>query len=812
MVGTPDAAAELMELGKAEAVGAVDDDGVRRGYVDTALDDGGAHQDVEALVIEVEHHALELALRHLAVGDAHPRIRQQLRELPCHALDAVHVVVQEVDLAAAVELTQAGLLDQGVVPLADEGLYRQPPCRWRGDNGQVPHARQGHVQGARDRRRGEGENVDAGAQALELLLLAHAEAVLLVEDHQPEVVIAHRGLEQLVGADDDVHLAGGEIGEHGVLLLLRAETREQLDTHGPVGETVAEVLVVLLGEEGGGHHHRHLMPLLDANEGRAHRDLGLAEADIATHDPVHRLFRGEVVDHGRDRALLVRGLLEGKLLGETPVILRIVVIGVAAAGGAPGVDIEELGGDIAGTLRGLAPGAVPLLAAEPVERGVLGIQSRVARDQVQRGHRDVELVPAGVLQGEELGVHATDVERLQPDIAADAVILVDHRRTDTEIGEVADDRVRVPLRTLASAPLAGPLGEQRRLRDQGDPRLRQAEAALQRTGGDRAGGISGHERRPVRDRRHAQVGLLQALHEALPPARGLGEEQHAPRLIGEQRLQRRQRPGRRRLGAQVRQSRHRVTDAAAVRPLRRLLVQIDLGQGVEPLAQLVRAQVKRLRRQQRALAVVATLLVTLADLRPVAVQGLVQPGHPDRDAALGEVIEQRRRLLEEQRQVVLHAVGQVAFADLPVDHAVGGIAGETGAPVASKAPDTLLAGGELPRRQQRHLGHTLAAALGLRIEAPDGLDLVVEEVHAQRAVRAHREEIEYRAAHRELAVLHDLGDAAVARPLQALAHRLQREPVPLREEERGGLQEARRRDALHQRRPRHDEHAAAHRG
>jgi hypothetical protein len=50
VVGAPDPAAQLVQLGQAEAVGAVDDDGVGGGDVDAGLDDGGAQQQVGALL------------------------------------------------------------------------------------------------------------------------------------------------------------------------------------------------------------------------------------------------------------------------------------------------------------------------------------------------------------------------------------------------------------------------------------------------------------------------------------------------------------------------------------------------------------------------------------------------------------------------------------------------------------------------------------------------------------------------------------------------------------------------------------------
>ena len=52
------------------------------------------------------------------------------------------------------------------------------------------------------------------------------------------------------------------------------------------------------------------MPGHRRDEGGAQRDLGLAEADIADDQPVHRLARGEIVEHVVDRAILIVGFLD----------------------------------------------------------------------------------------------------------------------------------------------------------------------------------------------------------------------------------------------------------------------------------------------------------------------------------------------------------------------------------------------------------------------------------------------------------------------------------------------------------------------
>ena len=73
---------------------------------------------------------------------------------------------------------------------------------------------------------------------------------------------------------------------------------------------------MLLGEQGGRHQQRHLSSRLHGDEGGAQRDLGLPEADVAADHAIHRLARGQVLEHGVDRALLVGRFLEREARGE----------------------------------------------------------------------------------------------------------------------------------------------------------------------------------------------------------------------------------------------------------------------------------------------------------------------------------------------------------------------------------------------------------------------------------------------------------------------------------------------------------------
>ena len=73
-----------------------------------------------------------------------------------------------------------------------------------------------------------------------------------------------------------------------------------------------------------------------------------------------------------------------------------------------------------------------------MQRGQRVVAAGVAGDQVQVGHRHVELGLLGVFQHEEFGGLILDFQRRQAQIAADAVVDVHHRRAFAQLGQVLD--------------------------------------------------------------------------------------------------------------------------------------------------------------------------------------------------------------------------------------------------------------------------------------------------------------------------------------------------------------------------------------
>ena len=225
-----------------------------------------------------------------------------------HLLDGLDAVVEEEDLAAALQFAADGVADDALVVGADGGGDRDPVRRRGVDGGHVARAHQRHVERARDRRGGEGEHIDLAEEFLELLLVRHAEALLLVDDDEAEILEAHVAGDQAVGADDDVDRAVGEACDGVADFGRRAEAVEQIDADRVVGHALAEGAPVLLGEHGGGHEDGDLLAAGDGLERGADGDLGFAEADIAADQAVHRARGFHVALGLLDRAALVGGL------------------------------------------------------------------------------------------------------------------------------------------------------------------------------------------------------------------------------------------------------------------------------------------------------------------------------------------------------------------------------------------------------------------------------------------------------------------------------------------------------------------------
>ena len=390
----------------------------------------------------------------------------------------------------------------------DEGLDGDAVAGRGAQEREVARAGEGEVERAGDGGGAHGEDVDEGAEAFEALFVGDAEALLLVDDEQAEILEGDVLGEEGVGADEDVHLALGGGGAGLLALAAGAEAREHLDAHGEVGHAVAEGGEVLLGEDGGGGEEGHLLVVGDGDEGRAHGDLGLAIAGVAAEEAVHGGGRGHVALDLGDDARLVGRLLPGEEsleLGDPGVG---EVEGEAGHHAAAGLGLEEAGGEILDAALGGLLLAAPAFAVERVELDLAAVRADVAREEVRVGGGHVEARAAGVFQGEDLGAAAVDLDFVQPQEAADAVLQVHHQLAGLHVEGIFQALPRDGFGAGRGAPGAG----------------RRVEVALRR-----------HRQPEVRQREPLGEALRQELHlrvrrqfagQQLPRGGALGADEH----------------------------------------------------------------------------------------------------------------------------------------------------------------------------------------------------------------------------------------------------------------------------------------------
>ncbi len=135
-----------------------------------------------------------------------------------------------------------------------------------------------------------------------------------------------------------------------------------------------------------------------------------------------------------------------------------------------------------------------------------------------------------------------------------------------------------------------------------------------------------------------------------------------------------------------------------------------------------------------------------------------------------QVIEQRRGFLEEQRYVVLDAGRCDAAAQVLENRAAPEVHVEALAKARLEACDFFFLQREFTGGQQAHRLDFVDGALGVRIEGAQRFDFIVEQVDPKRQFAAHREQIDQRPAHGELAMFVDRVHIPVAAGFQARTH------------------------------------------
>jgi len=148
--------------------------------------------------------------------------------------------------------------------------------------------------------------------------LAHAEAVLLVHDHEPERVELQIAFQERVRAEEERRLPQRHRHEEPGPLLLRRSGREKGVGHPLRRQKLRRRGRVLLRQDRGGSKERGLPPRgRGAHRGRE-RDHRLPRSDVAEEEAPHRLCRVEIAGDRGERTDLRAGQAEWEREDERP--------------------------------------------------------------------------------------------------------------------------------------------------------------------------------------------------------------------------------------------------------------------------------------------------------------------------------------------------------------------------------------------------------------------------------------------------------------------------------------------------------------
>ncbi len=305
-------------------------------------------------------------LLHLAVGKGHRGLRHQSRHLRRHIPYIVHPIVHVVDLASSGQLSGYGLPHHLLVILADKGLYGQPVLRGFLQHAHVPDSDQAHMQGSGNGSGRQSQHIHIFLQLLDLFLVGHPEALLLVDDQKPQILELYVLRQNPVGADNDVHLPLLQIRQRLFDLPRRPETAHEIHPHREILHPLDKRRVMLLGQNGGGNQIHHLLALLHRLEGRPYGDLRLAVAHVPADQAVHHLAALHVRLGVRNGSQLIFRLLKGKHLLEFFLPYRVLLEPIAFALLAQGVQLHQVAGHLTDRASDLGLGALPFLGTQTV--------------------------------------------------------------------------------------------------------------------------------------------------------------------------------------------------------------------------------------------------------------------------------------------------------------------------------------------------------------------------------------------------------------------------------------------------------------
>ena len=167
-------------------------------------------------------------------------------------------------------------------------------------------------------------------------------------------------------ANQDVHLSLFYPAGNIVEVPRGLKSGDDFDGVGPVGKSVTEVGMMLVGKQRSRDQDGALTPALSGDECCSHCHLGFTKTDIAADQAIHHPWSTHVILYGGNCRGLIRRFFERKALAKFEPLGFVQRVRVPLPGLSPRIHVQKLRCHISCSFPCLAARLLPLLAAEPV--------------------------------------------------------------------------------------------------------------------------------------------------------------------------------------------------------------------------------------------------------------------------------------------------------------------------------------------------------------------------------------------------------------------------------------------------------------
>ena len=161
---------------------------------------------------------------HLSMRKSHICFRHQCLDLRRHLIDILHFIVHIVNLSLPRKFSRDCLADKFLIVLHNISLDRHTIHRRLFQHTHITDADQTHMKSSRDWCCRQREDIHVRLELLDLLLVRHTKALLLIHDQKSQILELHILRQDAVRSHNDIHLSLAQILDRFLLLRRCTET------------------------------------------------------------------------------------------------------------------------------------------------------------------------------------------------------------------------------------------------------------------------------------------------------------------------------------------------------------------------------------------------------------------------------------------------------------------------------------------------------------------------------------------------------------------------------------------------------------